>query len=176
MSVTKYRQRGIALMEILITLLVLSIGLLGAAQLQLLSLNNAQASRTRINATLIASDLAERIRANPMVLELEEDDIAYLSITATEGVQAQAPDDPACINGCEPADQSAVDTREWLENLVDVEGVAADGSAYKAVLPNATAEVTRTAEKRIRLVLSWQELDRNSKSIVPYSYTQEIEL
>lgn len=171
-------QRGVGMMEILITLLVLSVGLLGAAQLQLLGLNDAQASRARINATLIAYDLADRMRANKIAFSLLKPvDNPYLTITASEGVQSPEPDAPGCsVSGCTPGQQAARDVREWLENLTDITGIAADGSTYQPILPNATAHLSEAAGARLVLVLTWQEINRNSKALVTHNYTQEIKL
>jgi type IV pilus assembly protein PilV len=56
-------QSGISLIEMLIALLVLSFGLLGLAGLQALSLKNNQSAYLRSQATLVAYDVLDRIRA-----------------------------------------------------------------------------------------------------------------
>jgi type IV pilus assembly protein PilV len=56
-------QRGISLIEMLIALLVLSFGLLGLAGLQALSLKNNQSAYLRSQATMVAYDVLDRIRA-----------------------------------------------------------------------------------------------------------------
>jgi type IV pilus assembly protein PilV len=62
-------QRGIALVEALIAALVLSIGLLGIAGLQLYSLQTHQRAYQRTQATLLTSELLERMRANRLAAE-----------------------------------------------------------------------------------------------------------
>jgi len=60
-----YRKcRGLTLVEILIALLVLSIGLLGLAALQTTSLSFNTSSYYRTQATALAYDFADRMRAN----------------------------------------------------------------------------------------------------------------
>ncbi|HZE18056.1 MAG TPA: type IV pilus modification protein PilV, partial [Mycobacterium sp.] len=59
------QQAGVGLMEVLITVLVLSIGLLGLAGLQATGLRNNHGSLLRTQATMLAADMADRIRANP---------------------------------------------------------------------------------------------------------------
>jgi type IV pilus assembly protein PilV len=62
---TAYRKcRGLTLVEILIALLVLSIGLLGLAALQTSSLRFNTSSYYRTQATALAYDFADRMRAN----------------------------------------------------------------------------------------------------------------
>ena len=57
-------QRGLTLIEILITLLVLAIGLLGLAALQGFSLQSGQASYYRTQATNMAYEVSDFTRAN----------------------------------------------------------------------------------------------------------------
>jgi len=58
------RQRGVTLIEILITLLVLAVGLLGLAALQGLSLQTGQVAYQRTQAVNIAYEVADFARAN----------------------------------------------------------------------------------------------------------------
>lgn len=60
---------GSTLIEVLIALLVLSVGLLGLAALQLNALRGVSDSSQRSQATWILQDIAERIRANPDALD-----------------------------------------------------------------------------------------------------------
>lgn len=63
----KYKpaQRGVGMVEILIALLVMSVGLLGYAGLQLRALNSTEEAHYRTQAMALAQDLSERIAANP---------------------------------------------------------------------------------------------------------------
>jgi type IV pilus assembly protein PilV len=58
------RARGFTLVEALIALLVLSIGLLGVAALQLSSLQANSGAFQRSQATFLAQDFVDRMRAN----------------------------------------------------------------------------------------------------------------
>lgn len=69
------QQQGFGLVEILIALLVLSIGVLGYAGLQLQAISGTEGAHYRTQATAIADDLAERIAANP------ESEATYLDNT-----------------------------------------------------------------------------------------------
>jgi type IV pilus assembly protein PilV len=57
-------QRGMTLIEILVAIVVLSIGLLGLAGLQLKGLQVGQGSTYRWQAAMLAEDIADRIRAD----------------------------------------------------------------------------------------------------------------
>lgn len=58
------RSRGLTLVEILVALLILSIGLLGLAGLQTLSLKFNSSAYHRTQATALAYGFADRMRAN----------------------------------------------------------------------------------------------------------------
>lgn len=58
-------QCGFSLIEVLVALLLVALGVLGAAALQLNALRFTQDSAYRVQASLLATDLLERMRANP---------------------------------------------------------------------------------------------------------------
>ncbi|MCM5705525.1 type IV pilus modification protein PilV [Larsenimonas salina] len=58
-------QRGFTLIEVLVTLVIVSIGVMGAVALQLNSLRASDAALSRTRATLLAEGIVERVRANP---------------------------------------------------------------------------------------------------------------
>lgn len=59
-----HRQRGISLIELMLAMLVLSVGLLGVAALQTTTIRSSQSSQQRVVAVTLATNMAERIRAN----------------------------------------------------------------------------------------------------------------
>jgi type IV pilus assembly protein PilV len=64
MKTTKSHIQGFTLFEVLIALVVLSVGLLGLASLQTNTLKFNQGAYLRSQATNLAYDLADRMRAN----------------------------------------------------------------------------------------------------------------
>jgi type IV pilus assembly protein PilV len=59
------RLRGFTLIEVLIALVILSVGMLGIAGLYVHSMQAGRTSILRHNAVTLAGDIADRIRANP---------------------------------------------------------------------------------------------------------------
>lgn len=100
-------QRGFTLIEILITVLVLSIGLLGLAGLQATGMRANTGALLRTQATLLAADLGDRIRANPTQAAAG----AYAA-TAAPGVTS-------CLSGgCGNAGAvTNSDLQEWYDAL-----------------------------------------------------------
>lgn len=58
-------QAGSSMIEVLVTLLVFTVGMLGLAALQLNALQGSSDSAQRSQTTWLLQDIAERIRANP---------------------------------------------------------------------------------------------------------------
>ncbi|MDB5934948.1 MAG: pilV [Massilia sp.] len=63
------KQAGFSLLEVLITMLIVSFGLLGIAGIVITSLKNTQGSYARSQASLLANDIIDRMRANRAVAE-----------------------------------------------------------------------------------------------------------
>jgi type IV pilus assembly protein PilV len=63
------KQRGFSLLEVMITMLIVSFGLLGIGGIIVISLKNNQGSYARGQATLMVNDMVDRMRANRAVAE-----------------------------------------------------------------------------------------------------------
>ena len=72
-------QRGISLIEVLITVLILAIGLLGLSALQLSSLKNNQSAMQRSVAVLQSYTIVEAIRAEPEMAKRGDFNISFNS-------------------------------------------------------------------------------------------------
>jgi type IV pilus assembly protein PilV len=57
-------QAGMTLIEVLVTLVLISVGLLGVAALQLTSLKSNQEAYVRSQAAMLAADILDRMRSN----------------------------------------------------------------------------------------------------------------
>lgn len=58
---------GFSLIEVLVTLVILSLGLLGVAGLLVSGISNAASSEAMTKANQLAAEMADRIRANPVI-------------------------------------------------------------------------------------------------------------
>lgn len=81
---------GFTLLEILVALVILSIGLLGLAGLHVSSMRGNNGSYLRAQATLIANDLAARMYANAIDVDLN----GYMAINWA--TICNAPPNPIC--------------------------------------------------------------------------------
>jgi type IV pilus modification protein PilV len=97
---------GFSLIEILVAVLIISVGVLGVAGLQLVSLQNNTSAMYRTQAFQAAYEIIDRARANP-----DED----YSIALADPVPAAPPDCEAA--DCTPADMRTYDIATWLTAL-----------------------------------------------------------
>lgn len=76
---------GFTLIEVLITVVILSIGLLGMAGIQIQGLRGTTGSAVRSQATILANDIAERIRMNTDGMSVDGNPVNgdYTSISIT---------------------------------------------------------------------------------------------
>jgi type IV pilus assembly protein PilV len=130
-------QRGFTLIEVLVAVLLMSIGLLGVAAMQINGLRYHQGASTRAHATALLGELADRMRANRAGVQAGN----YIFNTTPA-----LPADPNCLNNnCTPAQQSTLDIREWRIKL--------------APLPNAAANVARNnATGVFTITITWNDL------------------
>lgn len=61
----RQKERGFMLIETLVAVIILAIGLLGMASMQVAGLKNNNSAYTRTQATYLAYDIIDRIRNNP---------------------------------------------------------------------------------------------------------------
>jgi len=78
------RQRGFSMIEVLIALLILAIGLLGMANMQASGMRSTHGAYLRTQATIMAGDILDSMRANVNAARGGSYDIAF-SGTATCG-------------------------------------------------------------------------------------------
>lgn len=81
-------QKGFSLIEVLITSLVISVGLHGIAGIVANSLKSNQSSYTRTQASLLANDMIDRMRANRRSASVDNYNLALTATPSGAGVVA----------------------------------------------------------------------------------------
>jgi type IV pilus assembly protein PilV len=134
MSLNK-NQSGFTLLEVLVAIVVVSLGMLGLAGLQAATLRNNQIAYYRGIAIQQTYDMADRIRANQAGVTAG----AYNNLTAT------IPADPDCFtNTCSSAQMAVADHSQWNNNNA-------------RMLPAGTGTVVAAAGGAFDITVSWNE-------------------
>lgn len=134
-------ERGVGLIEVLVTLLILSTTLIALSSLQTRSLQFNQGAYFRTQANMLAYDMLDRIRANEALSDKVASKEPLTAFTMAEAETATAASSPA----------SAVDKYEWM-------------TAVNAVLPGAKGKITCDGATFIcNIEISWKELNASDQ-------------
>ena len=149
--------RGLSLIETLVTIVVISVGMLGIAALYVESLKAGQSAVLRTRAVALAADMADRIRTNQAGGSTYD--------VGTDAVGVVPPN--ACSDSsfgpaqnCTPDELALNDIWLW-KTLV---GNTVDEQFQRLGLPNAAASIDRnpaTVPVTYTITISWAEKQEN---------------
>ncbi len=137
---TKRKLQGFSLVEVLIALIIMSVGMLGIAGLYVQSMQAGRTSMLRHHAVTLAGDVADRIRANP---------------TAGAAYTAASGSDNNCVaqsTNCNVAQMAANDIFVWQAQAAGFLPVFADGSQQVQITHDAA-----TNPPTFTIVVQWDE-------------------
>ncbi|MGJ7579068.1 type IV pilus modification protein PilV [Variovorax sp. RHLX14] len=116
------KARGSTLIEVLVAVLLLSIGMIGMIGLQAASLQNNREARLQSTAVRLATELAEQMRGNRGVAALPDAATnPYLQANATAAPTKTAVDcfTASCAN---PLDVARWEIDDWLQRVFSPDG------------------------------------------------------
>jgi type IV pilus assembly protein PilV len=144
------RSRGFSLIEVLVAVVILAVGILGVAGLQVVSMQQNRSALLRAQALQMGTDMLDRMRANPTG--------TYTGIAFEDGPDGAT---TTCINQtCSEAQMATFDISQWKCSLNSSD---ADGDpepvcvalGIGGVLPNGAGSIAKVGavhEVRVR----WQ--------------------
>lgn len=106
------RQRGVSMIEVMVAILITSLGVLAMAGLLATSARFGKTAEFRSISTLMAADIADRIRANRV--GLLNYNLANITLNTAAPSQAGACATPGT---CLPDEIAAIDLAEWQATL-----------------------------------------------------------
>lgn len=166
------RQSGFTLTEVLVAVLVLSIGLLGLAAMQVRALQYNQSAYMRSQASLLAYDVMERMRANPAAALAGSYDVALADSPSTT---------TACNTSsvsCSDAQLAAYDLATWQCQLGDWSSSSACASLGidAGVLPDGRGAIQQNGNL-FTVTIQWTDRrddDGDGVETVSLQYQTEI--
>jgi type IV pilus assembly protein PilV len=147
---------GFTLIEVLITIVVVAIGLLGLAGLQVTSLNNQLESYQRAQALLLLEDMSNRIRVNAVAAKAG----AY-----TDGDQYGLLTEEDCSAEATTAERDLCDWNIALAGtgvMLDTEVVGSVLGARGCIDDITTTAGSSDGETVIRLTIAWQGMAKTA--------------
>lgn len=124
-------QKGVGLMEVLVAMLLLAIGILGYAALQVKATAATEESMKRSDALILLNGLAEKIRLNP-----------------TGDYKVTIPNTfPNCDSGCNADNQASYDLKQYDE-------IAATKGITLGVIDCLNTSIS---QQRLCLIAAWND-------------------
>ena len=120
------KNHGFSLLEILISLVILSVGMVGLAGLKIVAIKGENESHFRHEASLLMMELADRIRANPAGVDAG-------SYEAHDGISVTTAPSPLCDDGSCSASQLATFDMYSVAKKISV---AVPGSSVSITCPS----------------------------------------
>lgn len=158
------KEQGAFMIEVLITILIMSVGLLGVAAMQAAALKGGNDSILRSKAVASVADISDRIRANIGGLA------SYTR--ALSGDPVASP--PDCVaNQCTALQMATYDMSQWFLALKD--------PAYPASgLPGAQAAIVQpgagVSPGLLTITVQWTDrLQRGEGTALPEQYTTQVQ-
>ena len=110
-NIKMYKQSGSSLIEVMVSLFVLAIGLMGILQMQVKSVQFNKSADTYTRAMTLANDIAERIRINPKNVT------AYASTALPQQPPTDCLTTSVSAVACSAADLVKWDLYHWNETI-----------------------------------------------------------
>lgn len=180
---TRTRNTGFTLVEVLVALFVLALGLLGLALLQTSGLRLTTNSYSRSQATYLAYDIIERMRAN--VAGLEAANYTVANTGAANSIVSSAaytcnttPGSCACETAaCSgPAAVANYDLGQWYYRLDNLLPGARDAANLSTNPRRATIVPNALNANRVTVTVFWLEQEDNNANPLPKSQAWEVEI
>ena len=159
---TRHPHRGFSLIEVMVAVLIVSLGLLGIAGTLLTATRSASSSYLEQNAVQYAYDMVDRMRANANAVT------AGGPYTATLSAPTSAPSANCNTSSCSSAQMAAWDVWEWQ-------------SLLHSNLPNGLGSVTVASgtDNTVTITVKVQWIDTPAQTtfnvatskLAPASYT-----
>lgn len=142
------RAQGFSLIEVLIALVILSVGLLGIAAMVSVSMKSKNGSYLRTQALALSSAILDRMRAN------------HDTAVSNNYDGSTAPTSPTSCNGtlaggvnCTPAQIAQMDLYEWHTELLNLLG---SDATYSITTQGVTQEYNK-----VTVTISWNDSPTN---------------
>lgn len=135
--------RGATMVEVLVSILILSLGILAMASMLSAATRYSKTSELRSVATLLANDYADRMRANRTAVTAGNYNLtaAYSAAKITSAVTPST----CGGTGCTASDLAAIDVQQWKNSLF-----------YGLPAPAAFAQYDAT-DQSVDLWVAWQD-------------------
>ena len=151
------KQIGTTLIEVLVAVVVVSVGLVGLAALQTISMKNNHSAYLRTQATFLAYDMIDRMRANLLATQAGSYVVALgTAPSGTTNCQSSI---------CAASDLATFDINEWKCSLGawDTQSTCSTTLSMGGMLPAGDGSVTRAGNIHT-VSVRWNDRDGTQRT------------
>lgn len=107
------------MIEVLVSVFVLALGVVGAAGMQLIALRTGQQSSIQSTATQLATEMADKMRANAAQMNVSDAVNLFLAVDYDSSAGTLSPPAKLCYTtaSCSAAELAAHDIYEWEKRI-----------------------------------------------------------
>lgn len=190
MPMNRFRKNGFSLIEVLVSMFVLALGVIGAASMQLAALRTTQQSAFQTAALQLASEMADKMRANDSQMKQSGSANPFLMVdykSDTDG-EPTAPGKLCYADTCDGGELAEFDIYEWKKRIrATLPGgrvlICRDSAPWDSAAKGFTWSCAGGAESSAPLVikLGWQgknpdgSLIRDAAKLFPPSVALAVE-
>jgi len=164
--INKNRQKGFSLIEALVAFLILSVGMLGIASLQTMSLKSGHSAALRTVAVVKVEEILESMRSNLTALP------NYAAGTADMGTDNGCSQTTVAAAACTPAQLAQDELFRWKNSLIEALPNNAATTASVVVVPPAPPQ-TMTS---VVVTVSWSERDLDTGGAANMNYSVAVQM
>jgi type IV pilus assembly protein PilV len=162
----KHRQKGFSLIEALVAFLILSVGMLGIASLQTMSLKSGHTAALRTVAVMKVDEILESMRSNPTAL------LNYAAGTADMGTDNGCSQTTVAAAACTPAQMALDELFRWKSSLIEALPNNAGTTATVVITPAAPPATLNL----VVVTVNWSERDQETGGAANMNYSVAVQM
>jgi type IV pilus assembly protein PilV len=162
----EHKQKGFSLIEALVAFLILSVGMLGIASLQTMSLKSGHTAALRTVAVMKVDEILESMRSNPAAL------LDYAAGPADMGTDNGCSQTAVAAANCTPAQMALDELFRWKSSLIEALPNNAGTTATVVITPAAPPATLNL----VVISVNWSERDQETGSAANMNYSVAVQM
>ena len=162
----EHKQKGFSLIEALVAFLILSVGMLGIASLQTMSLKSGHTAALRTVAVMKVDEILESMRSNPIAL------LNYAAGTADMGTDNGCSQTSVASANCTPAQMALDELFRWKRSLIE----ALPNNAGTTATVIITPPVPPATMNLVVVSVNWNERDQETGNAANMNYSVAVRM